>query len=1022
MGESDLMNTAEQTDSMDSCDATDADGCVDDAADETRPSAVEHPVGRKVAPRSGFSNAFSSYALRQGSMDSDAAIASTDHHGCISVTSGDSVSTTSAPQLGSQFSFADPLTSTGASSTCLEARFADRQTVGLESGSASCAIDAGLLSVSALSHTDSLPPFGRAVATPDRPSPYASGGEAHLSVTGASHASVGGPNDQTLLTSQLSVSPSVAGEASADRRGSLSHTSASAASYVIGSNGAEALERFPGVPLDSQASVPANYLSSTPYCPRARDDVEESADLLSFTADRVLPCAIDSAPLVGKESQHPSNIPDSVQASSKLALSAASGSSSRGEVNRMEDWMVKIMARGHSDLSHVGAMSIASCDGDRALSAPRPAHHEAPDLLAEALRGSQRLPEGQEGDDVAEMAMITQPFDSLQNTGRQNLDSFGVVAASGPTHVFCAGDDVHIWSNSQNAWMTDGFVEEVLSQPMVSDGMSVPVGVTVPIGAVKVTSNAGTKWVMPHLVASQLRKSCPHEYKKGSKVHVWSNSMKTWMEDGLITEVSHGPVQGGVEMPPAGAVKVVSRAGEKWVMPDQLDIQLRKAIAREDKISAETVAQVRPALSHFTAAPLTATRAAPAQPPSITPQAQSIRSIDQLGPTVMELPKNSVRLSTATSQLAPVAEMPLLMTPQAQTRHVDERTMHVVETAQSSVCYSAPISRASSFAADDMGPTVTSLPKRHLAPLGIRQPTTLSSGRTLHVVQEGAPAIASAYPVAGMPVQIASPAAVQNIGSAMGSNAQSPEVVQNKTPSGYSHVERPCMPAQPQLSLPLPASSAQSQSLEVSQRLSMASELQQRLMSARPNACYPAQGADVVKMPASLLGGLVESAQPVLDCMGMDTITGLPPPPRGAPAMQFRSSTSTSSSYLDNGNGNAQLQRNMLESAPACNETIGALPPPGRGTAPQSMSAPRISTPYGGGSSDGGQHVLHVLVREGRSEKLSFLAQSDLLQSATQFLQQYGVKATFASGLVQQMKQMIGSGQREESVDIVDLL
>ncbi|CAL1131914.1 unnamed protein product [Cladocopium goreaui] len=65
-------------------------------------------------------------------------------------------------------------------------------------------------------------------------------------------------------------------------------------------------------------------------------------------------------------------------------------------------------------------------------------------------------------------------------------------------------------------------------------------------------------------------------YAKGDKVEVWSNSQKAWCTDGLVLEAPHIDCEIDGYAIPAGAVKVTSSAGTKWILPDQVAEVLRK--------------------------------------------------------------------------------------------------------------------------------------------------------------------------------------------------------------------------------------------------------------------------------------------------------------------------------------------------------------------------------------------------------------------------------------------------------------
>jgi len=66
------------------------------------------------------------------------------------------------------------------------------------------------------------------------------------------------------------------------------------------------------------------------------------------------------------------------------------------------------------------------------------------------------------------------------------------------------------------------------------------------------------------------------KYSKGDKVHVWSNTKKTWLE-GIVEEVF---TEGGTFKDysiPAGVIKVEFDAGMKFILPENQDTMVRRA-------------------------------------------------------------------------------------------------------------------------------------------------------------------------------------------------------------------------------------------------------------------------------------------------------------------------------------------------------------------------------------------------------------------------------------------------------------
>jgi len=67
------------------------------------------------------------------------------------------------------------------------------------------------------------------------------------------------------------------------------------------------------------------------------------------------------------------------------------------------------------------------------------------------------------------------------------------------THGFKEGDRVEVFSNSRGNWVTDGVILHAPKADCLMDGFSIP------SGALKVRSSAGTKWILPADVATNVR-------------------------------------------------------------------------------------------------------------------------------------------------------------------------------------------------------------------------------------------------------------------------------------------------------------------------------------------------------------------------------------------------------------------------------------------------------------------------------------------------------------------------------------
>jgi len=139
---------------------------------------------------------------------------------------------------------------------------------------------------------------------------------------------------------------------------------------------------------------------------------------------------------------------------------------------------------------------------------------------------------------------------------------------------FPRGASVQVWSESRQAWF-EGVVEEAFSTETLTEGFRVPAG------ALKVSSAAGTKWVMPEHAAMTLREGVAPTSPTGvglaggQKVQVWSNSRAAWLDATVLEVFTKSSIADGFKVP-AGTVKVSSSAGHKWIQPAEVGTTLRK--------------------------------------------------------------------------------------------------------------------------------------------------------------------------------------------------------------------------------------------------------------------------------------------------------------------------------------------------------------------------------------------------------------------------------------------------------------
>lgn len=115
---------------------------------------------------------------------------------------------------------------------------------------------------------------------------------------------------------------------------------------------------------------------------------------------------------------------------------------------------------------------------------------------------------------------------------------------------FVKGETVQVWSNSKGTWLV-GSVEDVAQTEGVIDGHLIPVG------AVRTTTTAGSKWVMPNQFDSMLRRCDAH-----SPASAGSTTLPPAFED----------VRGVPEAPP-----VSSHLGPQDLILGQQVVELAKA-------------------------------------------------------------------------------------------------------------------------------------------------------------------------------------------------------------------------------------------------------------------------------------------------------------------------------------------------------------------------------------------------------------------------------------------------------------
>eukprot|EP00929_Paragymnodinium_shiwhaense_P052040 TRINITY_DN260_c0_g3_i1.p1 TRINITY_DN260_c0_g3~~TRINITY_DN260_c0_g3_i1.p1 ORF type:complete len:687 (-),score=180.65 TRINITY_DN260_c0_g3_i1:115-2175(-) len=98
-----------------------------------------------------------------------------------------------------------------------------------------------------------------------------------------------------------------------------------------------------------------------------------------------------------------------------------------------------------------------------------------------------------------QMPSMTSSMPSISSSMPSKAERSGSKSRGAVPMDFASGDRIQVWSNSQKSWL-DGKVLEAFDQATFTEGYAVPAG------SYKVTSAAGTKWIMTEQVAQLLRR------------------------------------------------------------------------------------------------------------------------------------------------------------------------------------------------------------------------------------------------------------------------------------------------------------------------------------------------------------------------------------------------------------------------------------------------------------------------------------------------------------------------------------
>eukprot|EP00928_Gymnodinium_smaydae_P061747 TRINITY_DN45765_c0_g1_i1.p1 TRINITY_DN45765_c0_g1~~TRINITY_DN45765_c0_g1_i1.p1 ORF type:complete len:376 (-),score=11.46 TRINITY_DN45765_c0_g1_i1:40-1167(-) len=373
-----------------------------------------------------------------------------------------------------------------------------------------------------------------------------------------------------------------------------------------------------------------------------------------------------------------------------------------------------------------------------------------------------------------------------------------------------------------------------------------------------------------------------------------------------------------------------------------------------------------------------------------------LSGMDALGPTINELPQRA-----PVSRLSGVRAAPLPSRLGDQTVQLAGplRTQPALATPQDS---------------EDLGPTVTSLPRKHAEPSA--NPMVHRVGVPLSAADNHTRTIGAVPRSLNSNAYVPQPSPSPHMASALGGGSANMDIQSDysrsfsRTSSFSIGMEGPPSSRNP------PRTSSFSIGGTPQQAGTPKAADQWRHVMSTPTHSSPKVSSHPLQ---SHPPQCVATDTPLGRTLNYDASKSIDVSQRLTKANELQQRLMAGRSGYQKPSGSAFLPSTINE----CDDTISMLPPPPRAAAAHSAfdtgRAPHVRAET---SSGAGRYVLHVLARDDLWIPLPFFANSDLHAIGDEFLRQNGLKTAFRAGLVATMRQMLETGDSDRRVDVVDLI
>eukprot|EP00927_Polykrikos_kofoidii_P056303 TRINITY_DN50457_c0_g1_i1.p1 TRINITY_DN50457_c0_g1~~TRINITY_DN50457_c0_g1_i1.p1 ORF type:complete len:1047 (-),score=114.20 TRINITY_DN50457_c0_g1_i1:134-3274(-) len=505
--------------------------------------------------------------------------------------------------------------------------------------------------------------------------------------------------------------------------------------------------------------------------------------------------------------------------------------------------------------------------------------------------------------------------------------------------------------------------------------------------------------------------SVAESFKVGETVQVWSKSSGCWILDGRICDISDGNVIfAGVQVP-SGAVRVVSSAGEKWVMPDQLKMHLRRltaptVIVEKSASLAEIPAAVAKSTCVGAAVPLLQRRvstplmfATGVSDGSTSGDVSHSRMISPLRSNVSDIERGSAQ--SCTRDVSPLGHRGRALGMSLDSSSAPNISVmpsnHMVFSSMPRLSNPVVVSGSGSISA--------------VAGLGSLGQLPSERSRRASLAKEFQKQLSDGYQSsASAPVLVSDCSAVRLASSSCGSIVVTSSAVSVLPQSAPS----PLDPASARCPRRASADSAVPSAVGENRRC------RSPMVPIAPTTRRPAPFAT-----ERCLGG----------CSSLGSVGSVTYRPRLS-ASPVRGSGSIN--LMPTSHRAGASARGIVRNCGGCSGSCSLVPPSQRASSPIQRSPCGLKSPHAVTGAAGvgafstnrgnvtrspvGGRVLRVLVSEGQWEELRVCRGDNLEKVSAAFVRRHDLRAGLIPGLVGGLRRLAASGQKEGSVDVVDLL